>query len=136
MELDDQQLTQLLGAYGIDLWPRVPVATVEEAQAAAAELGWDVVLKSTRPAVRERPDRQHVWRNIESPTEMKEAWATLAHYVPRPAVARSWCRRTRHPACPSRSGRSRTRCSGPWCRSASPARSSSCWATGRSGSRR
>ena len=53
--------------------------------AAAKRLGWDVVLKATRESVRERPDPQHVWRNIDSTTEMKEAWGTLNGMVADPA---------------------------------------------------
>jgi len=75
--LDREQVTDLLAAYDIDLWPAIRVATLEEAQAAAEDLGWDVVLKATRESVRERPDQQHVWRNIDSASEMKEAWQTL-----------------------------------------------------------
>ena len=82
VQLDSEQVTELLAAYDIDLWPAVPVASLKEANAAAKRLGWDVVLKSTRESVRERPDAQHVWRNIDSTTEMKEAWGTLSGMVP------------------------------------------------------
>lgn len=75
--LDREQVTDLLAAYDIDLWPAVRVGTLKEAQAAAKDLGWDVVLKATRESVRERPDQQHVWRNIDGASEMKEAWQTL-----------------------------------------------------------
>ena len=37
--------------------------------------------------MRERPDAQHVWRNIDGTTEMKEAWGTLNGLVPEPADA-------------------------------------------------
>jgi acyl-CoA synthetase (NDP forming)/GNAT superfamily N-acetyltransferase len=87
VELDREQVTELLAAYDIDVWPAVPVATLREANAAAKRLGWDVVLKATRESVRERPDAQHVWRNIDGTTEMKEAWATLNGMVPEPAAA-------------------------------------------------
>ncbi|WP_183093961.1 bifunctional acetate--CoA ligase family protein/GNAT family N-acetyltransferase [Nocardioides stalactiti] len=85
--LDRDRRTELLAAYGIDLWPAIRVDTLKEAQAAAKDLGWDVVLKATRESVRERPDRQHVWRNIDSVSEMKEAWGTLNGFVPDPADA-------------------------------------------------
>ncbi|KAA1416848.1 GNAT family N-acetyltransferase [Nocardioides humilatus] len=85
--LDREQLTELLATYDIDLWPVVPVASLKEAQAAAKDLDWDVVLKATAASVRERPDRQHVWRNIDSASEMKEAWGTLTAFVPDPAAA-------------------------------------------------
>ncbi len=87
VELDREQVTELLAAYDIDVWPAVPVATLREANAAAKRLGWNVVLKATRESVRERPDAQHVWRNIDGTTEMKEAWGTLNGMVPDPADA-------------------------------------------------
>ena len=54
-----------------------PSSTLEEAQAAGEELGWDVVLKATAGHLRERPDLAHVWRNIDTPEEMADAWASL-----------------------------------------------------------
>ena len=44
----------------------------------AATLGWDVVLKATADRLRERPDLAHVWRNIDTPAEMTDAWETPA----------------------------------------------------------
>jgi len=85
--LDAERCTELLAAYGIELWPAVAVGSLKEAQAAAKRLGWDVVLKATRESIRERPDRQHVWRNIGTASEMKEAWGTLTGFVPDPAEA-------------------------------------------------
>ena len=41
---------------------------------AGRELGWDVVLKATADRLRERPDLAHVWRNIDNPAEMRDAW--------------------------------------------------------------
>jgi acyl-CoA synthetase (NDP forming)/GNAT superfamily N-acetyltransferase len=87
VQLDREQVAELLAAYAIDLWPAVPVASLREATAAAKQLGWDVVLKATRESVRERPDQQHVWRNIDSTSEMKEAWGTLNALVPEPSEA-------------------------------------------------
>jgi acyl-CoA synthetase (NDP forming)/GNAT superfamily N-acetyltransferase len=87
VQLDKLQVTELLAAYDIELWPAIPVASLKEATAAAKELGWDVVLKATRESVRERPDMQHVWRNIDSASEMKEAWGTLNLMAPDPEAA-------------------------------------------------
>lgn len=85
--LEPAQTADLLSAYGIDVWPVVPVSSLKEAQAAAKSLDWDVVLKATAESVRERPDMQHVWRNIDSTTEMREAWGTLTAFVPDPSAA-------------------------------------------------
>lgn len=76
-ELDDDELAELLAAYGVPLWRRVSVSSVEEAVAAGAELGWDVVLKSTAQHLRQRPDLAHVWRNIDNEAEMRDAWDTM-----------------------------------------------------------
>jgi hypothetical protein len=51
------------------------------------ELGWDVILKATAERVRERPDLAHVWRNIDSPTEMRDAWDNLQEIVGDPEEA-------------------------------------------------
>ncbi|WP_312856283.1 bifunctional acetate--CoA ligase family protein/GNAT family N-acetyltransferase [Nocardioides pelophilus] len=85
--LDAERCAELLATYGIDLWPAVPVSSLRQAQAEAKRLGWNVVLKATRESIRERPDPQHVWRNIDTASEMKEAWGTLTGSVPNPAEA-------------------------------------------------
>jgi acyl-CoA synthetase (NDP forming) len=53
------------------------VTTEEEAVAAGAELGWDVVLKATADRLKHRPDLAHVWRNIDNDAEMRDAWKTM-----------------------------------------------------------
>nr|WP_246377903.1 bifunctional GNAT family N-acetyltransferase/acetate--CoA ligase family protein [Nocardioides ginsengisegetis] len=76
-ELADDVLTELLAAYGIELWSARPVANADEAREAGAAFGWDVVLKATADHLRERPDQAHVWRNIDTPEEMDDAWESL-----------------------------------------------------------
>ncbi len=76
-ELEREELTTLLAAYGMTLWPATSVADLEAATAVAAELGWNVVLKATAEAVRQRPDLAHVWRGIHTPEEMTDAWQHL-----------------------------------------------------------
>ncbi|WP_395695302.1 GNAT family N-acetyltransferase [Nocardioides sp.] len=80
-ELDADRVTELLAAYGIEVWQTRPVATREEACAAGEALGWDVVLKATAEHLRERPDLAHVWRNIDTPDEMAGAWDTLTELI-------------------------------------------------------
>lgn len=87
VDLSRAQVAELLGAYGIHPWPAVPVDDLDQAQAAAVLLGWDVVLKSTRESVRERPDQAHVWRNIGDAAEMAEAWGALNTIVSQPENA-------------------------------------------------
>ena len=74
-------LTKLLASYGIALWEARPVAPLKEATTAARDLGWDVVLKATTDRLRERPDLAHVWRNIDRPAEMKDAWESLGQLI-------------------------------------------------------
>jgi acyl-CoA synthetase (NDP forming)/RimJ/RimL family protein N-acetyltransferase len=86
-ELGLQQVTELLAAYGIELWPWIEVTTVGQAVAAGEELGWDVVLKATAPHLRQRPDLAGVWRSIESAEQMRHAWQSLTSTVGSPADA-------------------------------------------------
>jgi hypothetical protein len=76
-ELCQEDLKTLLGAYGIELWEARRVRTLREAQKAGRDLGWDVVLKATAEHLRERPDQAHVWRNVNTPAEMRDAWHSL-----------------------------------------------------------
>ncbi len=100
LDLDPAQAGQLLAAYGIDLWPTRSVASLAEAQAAGAELGWDVVLKATHERLRNRPDLAHVWRNIETPEEMASAWRNLSHVITDPATAGFVVQRNAAPGVP------------------------------------
>jgi acyl-CoA synthetase (NDP forming)/RimJ/RimL family protein N-acetyltransferase len=86
-DLGLEQLTGLLAAYGIELWETRPVTTLRQAQAAGRELGWDVVLKATAEHLRERPDLAHVWRNIDTPAEMRDAWESLGSLITDPEKA-------------------------------------------------
>ncbi|MDQ4055036.1 MAG: acetate--CoA ligase family protein, partial [Actinomycetota bacterium] len=79
--LTAEQLTELLAAYGIELWESRPVASLRQAQAAGRALGWDVVLKATAESLRERPDLAHVWRNIDTAAEMRDAWQSLTALI-------------------------------------------------------
>lgn len=88
VELSPADLKTLLGHYGIDLLPMVPVQTLADAQAAAAALAGEVVLKATAPHLRHRPDLADVWRNIDTPEDMRDAWETMSHTLADPAQAR------------------------------------------------
>ncbi len=86
-QLTQDEVTTLLGHYGITLWPRVDVSTEKEAIAAGADLGWDVVLKATAERLRNRPDMAHVWRSINNEADMREAWADLNDLIDEPTTA-------------------------------------------------
>ena len=135
--LTDDELGELLAAYGVELWQRIPVSTEEEAVAAGERLGWDVVLKATADHVRHRADMTHVWRNIDDEEEMRDAWQTTTERLwGRARSPGSSSSATPPSASRSRSAARRTRSSGPSCRTASRGRPPSCSATGPSASRR
>ena len=54
-KLSETEVMRVLEAYGIPVAPYRVVGTVEEARAAAAELGWPVVLKTLVPLLRREP---------------------------------------------------------------------------------
>ncbi|MPZ61495.1 MAG: GNAT family N-acetyltransferase [Propionibacteriales bacterium] len=85
--LDDDELRELLGIYGIDLWPRSRVTTLDEAVSAGEGLGWNVVLKATAIALQQRSDMSHVWRRIGDEEDMREAWGSLTADVGDPQSA-------------------------------------------------
>ncbi len=87
VELDVERVTELLDLYGITLWPRIEVESLEEALAAGSKLGWDVVLKATARHLQQRPDLSHVWRNIDDEPEMRDAWHTLNEIIDEPESA-------------------------------------------------
>ena len=53
--LQPAEVSRLLAAYGIEVWPQTPVANPQEAVAAAEAIGYPVVLKSVSPLVRSQP---------------------------------------------------------------------------------
>ena len=103
-DLTFEELRTLLDAYGVNLWERVEVATVEEAVAAGEHLGWDVVLKATAEHLRQRPDLAHVWRNIDNEAEMRDAWATMHEIIDEPAKAGFIVQRVAAPGVPVTAG--------------------------------
>ncbi|MGA9748904.1 MAG: GNAT family N-acetyltransferase [Nocardioides sp.] len=99
-DLTFPELRDLLDAYGIDLWDRVQVDTEESAVTAAARLGYDVVLKATAEHLRQRPDMAHVWRNIDTEAEMRDAWQTMQGLVETPGSARFIVQKVAEPGVP------------------------------------
>ncbi len=99
-ELSFGELRRLLASYGIDMWERVPVANENEAVAAAEKLGYDVVLKATAEHLRQRPDLAHVWRNIDTEAEMRDAWRTMHSLIDLPESAGFIVQRVAAPGVP------------------------------------
>lgn len=81
VDLEPDELRRLLATYGVDLLPMIPAATLDDALSAAREFGGEVVLKATADHVRHRPDLADVWRNIDTPDEMRAAWETMSGTV-------------------------------------------------------
>ncbi|MBM7513467.1 acyl-CoA synthetase (NDP forming)/RimJ/RimL family protein N-acetyltransferase [Nocardioides cavernae] len=99
-DLDFDEQYRLLTAYGIDLWDTYAVATLDEATTAGEALGWDVVLKATADHLRDRPDLAHVWRNIDTPDEMSQAWRSLTSLITDPDNAGFVVQRNAPPGVP------------------------------------
>ncbi|MGD9961166.1 GNAT family N-acetyltransferase [Nocardioides sp.] len=103
-DLEFVELRDLLAAYGVDLWETRPVRNQKEAIAAGRALGWDVVLKGTADHLRHRPDLAHVWRNVDSAAEMRDAWNSLGELITDPAQAGFVVQRNAPPGVPIRIG--------------------------------
>ena len=79
---------------------KAAVLSEDEAVAAGERLGWDVVLKATAERLRQRPDQAHVWRNIDTEEEMRDAWESLMGIISDPADAEFVVQRTAAPGVP------------------------------------
>ncbi|HEX6486889.1 MAG TPA: acetate--CoA ligase family protein, partial [Nocardioidaceae bacterium] len=112
-DLDFEELRDILAAYGIELWERVPVDSEEVAVAAGEKLGWDVVLKATAEHLRQRPDLAHVWRNIDNEAEMRDAWQTMHEIIDDPDVAGFIVQKVAQPGVPVSIGGTEDRLFGP-----------------------
>ncbi|NDO89041.1 GNAT family N-acetyltransferase [Cellulosimicrobium composti] len=71
VELDPATTAELLACYGVRVWPARRVRTADEAVAAAHEVGWPVVLKSTAAGLRHRADLGGVRLDIGDETELR-----------------------------------------------------------------
>lgn len=76
-ELDDDELIALLGAYGVPLLRTRTVSDPEAAVAAAAEVGYPVVLKSTAPWLRHRSDLGGVRLDLVDADAVRAAYAAI-----------------------------------------------------------
>ncbi len=76
--LSPGRLTELLSYYGIRLWLTVEVADADAAVAAAQDIGYPVVLKTTLAHLRHRPDLGDVRLDIASADELRLVYGALA----------------------------------------------------------
>ncbi|HEX6057304.1 MAG TPA: bifunctional GNAT family N-acetyltransferase/acetate--CoA ligase family protein [Intrasporangium sp.] len=75
--LTREETRELLGTYGIRPWPAIEVSDVEEAVAAADELTYPVILKSTSPVVRHQPGLVGVRADLGDADAVRDAHASL-----------------------------------------------------------
>lgn len=94
--LTDDEVTELLGHYGIPMLDYREVTTLEAAVAAAEALDWDVVLKATNTCVGERWS-QRLWHQIRDAQQMSVAWNQLTEGLGDPNEAEVVVQRTGAP---------------------------------------
>jgi acyl-CoA synthetase (NDP forming)/RimJ/RimL family protein N-acetyltransferase len=73
-ELTDSEVAILLGTYGIHVWPRRLVSTVDEAIEVAAELGYPVALKCVDESLRHRRELGGVALDLADADELRAAF--------------------------------------------------------------
>jgi acyl-CoA synthetase (NDP forming) len=76
-ELTDAELLTLLAAYGVPLLGTRTAADADEAAAAADEIGYPVVLKSTAPWLRHRPDLGGVRLDLLDADAVRSAFGAI-----------------------------------------------------------
>lgn len=98
--LDFSTIQTLLGIYGVDVWPYVPVSSREEAIAAGERLGWNVALKATDERMRGRPDLAHVKRRLVDAEAVGEAYDDLVSMIGSPGEGKLVVQKTAGPGVP------------------------------------
>src|ERR1035437_4099688 len=68
----------LLAAYGVRLWPTVPVSSADEAVAAAEQLGYPVVVKSISPVVRHQPGQAAMHVDLQTEASVRDSFESLS----------------------------------------------------------
>lgn len=82
LTLDAERTRKLLATYGINVLPTVRFRDVEEAVAAAEQLGYPVAVKSTDRHLRHRLDLGGVRLQIDSPEQLREAVSSMRRTLP------------------------------------------------------
>lgn len=78
VELTTEETGSVLAAYGISVWPVVPVGSDTEAVAAYRKLGGTVVLKATSPMLSHQPGQGWVRTGLRHPKAVGAAYRDLA----------------------------------------------------------
>ncbi|MDO5619371.1 bifunctional acetate--CoA ligase family protein/GNAT family N-acetyltransferase [Kocuria sp.] len=82
LTLDAERTRQLLATYGISVLPTVRFRDVEQAVAAAEELGYPVAVKSTDRHLRHRLDLGGVRLQIDSAEQLRDAITSMRRTLP------------------------------------------------------
>lgn len=77
IRLERDQATALLSCYGIDILPYITAASVDEALAAAEQIGYPVALKAVSNTLRHRMELGGVRLNIETPDDLREDFQAI-----------------------------------------------------------
>ncbi|MGH3345173.1 MAG: GNAT family N-acetyltransferase [Carbonactinosporaceae bacterium] len=86
-ELSARQAAELLAAYGVHVWPVIPVASETEAAAAGGRLGYPVALKTMAPQLRDRADLGGVDLDIRGEPELRASFAAMSARLGDPGPA-------------------------------------------------
>jgi acyl-CoA synthetase (NDP forming)/GNAT superfamily N-acetyltransferase len=76
-----EEVTRLLGAYGIELWGSVPVTSVDDAVEAAERIGYPVVVKSVAPLVRHSPGLSGIRVDLRNESQLRDAYEALNEWL-------------------------------------------------------
>ncbi len=87
LEMSRAVLTQVLAAFGVDLWAQTAVASEDEAVAAADALGWPVVLKTTVSRLVHRVELGGVRLNLENERALRTSFLSMAAQLDDDAAA-------------------------------------------------
>ncbi|GAB3286261.1 bifunctional GNAT family N-acetyltransferase/acetate--CoA ligase family protein [Sinomonas notoginsengisoli] len=79
VRLDAEVAARLLACYGIPVLPARPVATAQEAVAAADELGWPVAIKSAADNLRARLDLGAVRLDVRGAADLRAEFDQMRH---------------------------------------------------------
>lgn len=91
-DLRGTEAADLLGAFGIRLWPTRAVSTVVEALDAADELGYPVVARSSATRLRHREDHHGIRLDLAGRQELRAAFSALSGPDVEPVVVQSMAR--------------------------------------------
>ncbi|MFD5972865.1 MULTISPECIES: bifunctional acetate--CoA ligase family protein/GNAT family N-acetyltransferase [Streptomyces] len=83
--LTHDEVSELLGRYGIPVRPTLPAPDAEAAVAAAARLGYPVALKTTAPHLRHRADLGGVRLDLADEEALRRAYGELTDLLGKPA---------------------------------------------------